>query len=1151
MSSTSSDSSLLESKKIIQFVFRLNVDVDYRKIMAVPANGTSYLSQEYLVSNNGTVTVGNVFSMTDVVGAEVGHHLGYGYVRYPVNIQEVRDKGADARPQDYDRKMLYIQLTRGENSVAFAKDSSNNFLPGKFSPCMVNVLRPDQGLTLDGEIYDRFYEVEIKLETSPGRMEGLGFTNGDFLFGEAQTRKSIRANPTDTTYETLFEENGQGRAYIPSSIAEGLHNLVDERLKLNEGYFENALTNLHQFLSMVEIELNQAFNMDEIKDVCNFKYTTKVEYAENHVAVASKWKDEAEGLFGFNHDGQAYQECLSTFNQSLFNAFFQDYSTLHESGSIGSDSLYWNVLHDGTTSDMIYQTRNEALGDLYRTVMGYGMQHHNGDFMGLVFGDLADQVRYINTIDTQIVGNVVKVFFANGHCNVLSMTGIGNSRVVRWYRFDSSYNYMSHLLDNKRLELGSYEFSPDIVQMKFKIRPATNGGWLVKMANRDISPTSNTVEAFMLHCWDEENERDMWYLSEIDGYLYSPDNIEILDMAYEDDTGFLYVLFKDDEHVYRYDDVVSGIDQMGRILLQKELASIKIETRHSTMVKEGQSTKFTHIFIDYDGSESSDWTLKLYGQTDGQMDVECWNGSPGSQYSQFKKYNTIMFGDYMFNEDQLKFQNVSKNKDMFEMLDVNDVDGCYYGLFRNDSQLAMAKNPDHDIYQVFKSAPSGGVVRRLPYEIVVPSLYRTKDDLFALYAVVQVPVGTDTYGNATYRLKLQEVSVPDTPVYTHKDIDIQGIMEQNGVDIDDDLQITGLVMDDFVPGNGNANFFVLSNKGFHKISCKQRIQQQSIDSIDALKKKMTISLYYSAIVKHLAEMHTENEYFLNLANRLNQYAEGFTVFSLIPSEFGSTQDVGVIPDSKIDDTDTGDDHRAESIQVSTDILPTQGMAVNQDSNPGFVTAAVSSPATSYDSETTYVKSKRNPSLSGTGFYDYIYDTNGNVLLDLYSIPFIYRINSNNTYDLYINVPTTRTKYINRLAGSLRADETNQVLPEDTRKRLNFDNQSMPNNLEESTTHLRVYIDRKYISIGNVELVEISGNSIPLEIYRDTANDGFYDSIALESRWNGEIVEVKDPKKDINKVMLEFECYGTDSQSIHISGKTLINRALDNGKYHFG
>lgn len=222
-----------------------------------------------------------------------------------------------------------------------------------------------------------------------------------------------------------------------------------------------------------------------------------------------------------------------------------------------------------------------------------------------------------------------------------------------------------------------------------------------------------------------------------------------------------------------------------------------------------------------------------------------------------------------------------------------------------------------------------------------------------------------------------------------------------------------------------------------------------------------------------------------------------------------------------------------------------------DTNPGIISAAVSNPATTYDDDNVFTKSQRNPSLSGTEFYDFIYDQDGNTLLDIYSVPFIYRINSNNTYDLYINVPTTRTKYLNRVAGTLKDDRTTQVLPDDQRTRVNFLDESMPNNLDESTTRLRIYIDRKFVSVGNVELVEISGNSIPTQIYRDIVNGGLYDSIALESRWDGEVVVINEPSKDINKVMLEFECYGTDSQSIHISGKTLVNHALDDGKYKFG
>ena len=91
-----------------------------------------------------------------------------------------------------------------------------------------------------------------------------------------------------------------------------------------------------------------------------------------------------------------------------------------------------------------------------------------------------------------------------------------------------------------------------------------------------------------------------------------------------------------------------------------------------------------------------------------------------------------------------------------------------------------------------------------------------------------------------------------------------------------------------------------------------------------------------------------------------------------------------------------------------------------------MTCAVSNPATIYDDQTVFIKSQRNPSIEGSEFYDFIYDQDGNTLMDLYAIPFIYRINTNNTYDLYINVPTTRTKYINRLAGTLRENGTSIV-----------------------------------------------------------------------------------------------------------------------------
>lgn len=239
------------------------------------------------------------------------------------------------------------------------------------------------------------------------------------------------------------------------------------------------------------------------------------------------------------------------------------------------------------------------------------------------------------------------------------------------------------------------------------------------------------------------------------------------------------------------------------------------------------------------------------------------------------------------------------------------------------------------------------------------------------------------------------------------------------------MKITGLIMEDFITKTQNYGFFVLSNAGFHRIGYKNAYQQLSIDSLVEFKSRLHDTFRDTVLKKHLDEMHhgDQSSYFDTLARKVNQYADGFETFSLIPTEFSETQDVGAIPGGKIDDTDDIEDHRVVSVLASTDILQTGGMVAQSDSNPGIVTCAVSNPATIYDDQTVFIKSQRNPSIEGTEFYDFIYDQDGNTLMDLYAIPFIYRINTNNTYDLYINVPTTRSKYLNRVAGSLNADLT--------------------------------------------------------------------------------------------------------------------------------
>ena len=465
---------------------------------------------------------------------------------------------------------------------------------------------------------------------------------------------------------------------------------------------------------------------------------------------------------------------------------------------------------------------------------------------------------------------------------------------------------------------------------------------------------------------------------------------------------------------------------------------------------------------------------------------------------------------------------------------------------------------------MFRTSLEGGVVERLPFNICEPKMFRTADDVYSLFVVEIVEDGANEDGTKKFRTQLREISVPNTDLYVDKVVDVQSLIERDlaerGVqprDISSEaLEIDAAIMQDFVFRKATSSFFVLSNKGFYRIFYTNKIGQVSIDKLDGVggfKVALEESLRNTIMQNHIEKDHhgEKTRYFDILASKVNQFTDTFSTFDLIPTEFGDTQDIGVIPSSKVDDIDNSTDHRPDSVQVSTDILYTDGMFVDADSNPGLITCAVANPATTYDDDQVFLKAQRNPLLIGTEFYDYIHDTKGNVLMDLYAIPFIYRVNSNNTYDVYINVPTTRTKYMNRIAGTLKDDLTSLVQLGDVRTRKNLSDQVLANNLDESTTRLRVYIDRKYISIGNVELVEISGNSIPLQIYRDEVNDGLYDSIALESRWDGELVELDKTDNDINKVMLEFECYGTDSQSIHISGKTLIHHALDDRKYEFG
>lgn len=801
----------------------------------------------------------------------------------------------------------------------------------------------------------------------------------------------------------------------------------------------------------------------------------------------------------------------------LRQKFLNDYSYLWLASDPTNGREYREILKGAyKTGNKIIGLRNSTLADMFKVIDIPG----NSDIINQIYGDKTEnefRVRYINTKQTTISTSIIRLYVFDGYCHMFTKN---NDGTIEWRKFRTDDE-----LINEILGLQDEKFNPTTNYLDC---PITDTDWLFRFSHIDYSDEWN--DQFMIHC--KGNGTDLWWQSNLDAYVKSID-APISDICHDPVSNWTFVVFSDkDDMIYGYSNIGNRINQSGNVLVSKTNADMRIETFNSLTLVGEFHNRFIRLHHDGNGK----LVLRIYGNDPHNSMIETWGNVKSDQFiNGFTRYDNILFGDSLFNDSQLRFQNLSKNKSMFYVVDVDEVDGCYYGLFMN----TVESTKDEPIYTVFRCPESmDDVIQRLPYRVVNPGIFRTSDDLYSLYVVAQSTEGG---------LQLIELTTPDSDIYVHKVINLNELF---GDDSSFLSEVGMMYMGQFKLGKIGYDCLMFSNFGINRLYWKANQDQISIDDKDSLMRVLLNALEKNVIYPHMIQFHDGNPFYANVATKVNQFDVDFSVFELIPTEFGETQDVGVVPNSKIDDTDDGTDHRIDSVLASTDVLDVDGMTLGTDLNPGFITAAVSSPSLMYEDDQTYPKSQRNPSIEGTEFYDFVYDQEGNILMDLYSIPFMFRIHSNNTYDLYINVPTTRTKYMNRISGSLNPDLTSQVLSDDTRTRLNMMNEALPNNLDESTTKLRIYIDRKFVSVGNVELVEISGNSIPLQIYRDSVNDGLYDSIALESRWNGEVVEINEPSKDINKVMLEFECYGTDSQSIHISGKTLINSYLDDNKYKF-
>ena len=174
-----------------------------------------------------------------------------------------------------------------------------------------------------------------------------------------------------------------------------------------------------------------------------------------------------------------------------------------------------------------------------------------------------------------------------------------------------------------------------------------------KLASRNLDAESTTIHESLCVAFTEGDggrHGVMWHLPPLAGYVCAIQPLELVDFAYSQIDGSLYAMFKDDGYVYRYEDPSSLKDAQRRIVLKKEDADQKIETKHTTFITTSHM-EHTHIFLDH--LKTGGWEISIYGSIGGAYDLEKWRGSPSTH--DFTTYNDILFGDSMFTEPQLKF----------------------------------------------------------------------------------------------------------------------------------------------------------------------------------------------------------------------------------------------------------------------------------------------------------------------------------------------------------------------------------------------------------------------------------------------------------------------------------------------------------------
>lgn len=154
-------------------------------------------------------------------------------------------------------------------------------------------------------------------------------------------------------------------------------------------------------------------------------------------------------------------------------------------------------------------------------------------------------------------------------------------------------------------------------------------------------------------------------------------------------------------------------------------------------------------------------------------------------------------------------------------------------------------------------------------------------------------------------------------------------------------------------------------------------------------------------------------------------------------------------------------------------------------------------------------------------------TNG-VETELDGITYIYKKWISGINELYVNVPSTNTYYFNHISGVTACKYSEEEIVRPNTQLTAY------SDIEKMSTTLRIKVERKtFDNVQNFFGCYITGNSLPMKIYKDDTYicDGaekYFHSYIQPSTYIGQSVNDQ-------CVILEFKCFGTDSQSIRLMG----------------